>query len=101
MSFSNFSTFFNNATIFFSLGSDPSLENPYASNFFLFDWANSLAGIPATVTLLPTDLVTTEFAPTLEKSPTSIAPSICAPEPMITLFPIVGCLFLVFDYDFQ
>ena len=57
--------------------------------------------MPATVILLATDLVTTEFAPILEKSPTLIAPNICAPEPMITLFPIVGCLFLVFDYDFQ
>ena len=59
MSFSNFSIFFNKATIFFSLGSVPSFEKPYASNLFLFDCANSLAGIPATVTFLATDFVTT------------------------------------------
>ena len=60
---------------------------------FLFDLENSLAGTPATVTFGGTSFVTTELAPILALSPTFIDPKIWAPEPIITLLPIVGCLF--------
>ena len=67
---------------------------------FLIDLANSLAGTPATVTLGGTSLETTELAPILEWSPILIGPKIWAPDPIITLLPIVGCLFDFFEHHF-
>ena len=49
-----------------------------------------LAGMPTTVAPAGTSLVTTELAPILAPSPTSIGPSTCAPEPMTTPSRMVG-----------
>ena len=52
-----------------------------------------LPGIPTIVALSITSFNTTAFAPILTLSPILIFPRIFAPHPIITLFPIVGCLF--------
>ena len=58
-----------------------------------------LPGIPTTVVLEETFLVTTEFAPIFEFFPTFIGPKTLAPAPMITLSEIVGGLFFFYTFS--
>ena len=69
---------------------------PYAVKtfpLFFLDLFISFAGIPITVVLALTDLVTTALAPTLAELPIVNGPNIFAPAPIITLSSTVGCLF--------
>ena len=53
----------------------------------------AFAGIPIIVAFSGTSFTTTALAAILELFPTSIGPIICAPDPITTSFPIVGCRF--------
>ena len=49
--------------------------------------------MPTIVAFSGTSLTTTALAAILALLPTLIGPIICAPEPITTSLPIVGCLF--------
>ena len=82
------------ANILFLLGSSIlPFDIPYASKDSLFMGdSNFLAGTPTYVVLSGTSLMTTALAPILDPLPMKIGPRICAPDPMMTLSPTVGCL---------
>ena len=52
-----------------------------------------LPGTPTATESFGISFSMTEFAPILELSPIVMLPRTFAPAPIITLFPIVGCLF--------
>ena len=67
-----------------------SASGPSAPSGFLPSTRTGWPGLPTTVEFGGTSWITTELAPILDRSPTSMGPSSFDPAPIITSWPTVG-----------